>query len=170
MRNILTCAILVASLASFGCGGNEAGAVTNAKNTSTQSAISSSNTETDKVRQEESSTTTIAIQIGQQQFQATLDNTPTTDAFLRKLPLTMDMTELNGNEKYYILDEGLPTQDEAVREIHTGDLMLYNGRYVVLFYKDFSTSYRYTRLGKINSPEGLAQAVGKGDIQISVNR
>ena len=82
----------------------------------------------------------------------------------------MEMTELNGNEKYYRLDEILPSNDISVGEIHKGDLMLYDSRYIVLFYQDFSTGYKYTRLGHIDDPEGLSAAVGQGNISVEISR
>ena len=75
--------------------------------------------------------------------------------------------EDNGNEKYYRLPERLPSSDQNVGTIHTGDLMLYNGNCIVLFYRDFSTSYSYTRLGRVEDPAGLAEALGPGDVPVA---
>ena len=112
---------------------------------------------------------TIQIQIGSQTFQATLEDNPTVEEFLNKLPLEIELEELNGNEKFYRFNERFPTSDSKPKMIHTGDLMLYSGSYFVLFYKDFATSYSYTRLGKIENPADLADAVGSGSIKITIN-
>ena len=45
--------------------------------------------------------------------------------------------------------------------------MLYGSDCVVLFYKDFSISYRYTRLGRIEHPENLEVLMGEGDITVT---
>ena len=45
--------------------------------------------------------------------------------------------------------------------------MLYNGNCIVLFYRDFSTSYSYTRLGRVEDPAGLAEALGPGDAPVA---
>lgn len=107
------------------------------------------------------------IKIGERNFTATLEDNATTRELLNKLPLTINMSELHGNEKYYYFDESLPTNTEGIRNINTGDLMLYGSDCLVLFYDSFSTSYSYTRLGHIDNPEGLANAVGSGNVEVT---
>jgi len=53
--------------------------------------------------------TRLRIRIGSDTFAATLFDNPTAAAFVAQLPLTVAMTELNGNEKYYDFATGLPT-------------------------------------------------------------
>ncbi|MDR3766586.1 MAG: cyclophilin-like fold protein [Butyricicoccus sp.] len=93
-------------------------------------------------------------------------DTPATEVLLDLLPLTLDMQELNGNEKYATLPQALPTDATQPGQIHTGDLMLYGSDCLVLFYEDFPTSYSYTPLGKIDDPQGLAQALGTGNVEV----
>ena len=107
------------------------------------------------------------IKVGAKNFTATLESNNTTKSLLEKLPLTINMSELHGNEKYYYFDESLPTNSERIENINTGDLMLYGSDCLVLFYKSFSTSYSYTRLGHIDNPQGLADAVGNGNITVT---
>lgn len=109
----------------------------------------------------------IEIVIGNETFSATLYDNPTTEAFLEQLPLTLEMSELNGNEKYYYLSNSLPTNVSRSSNIHAGDLMLYGDSCLVLFYETFSTSYSYTPLGQIDEPNSLADAVGNGNIEIT---
>ena len=108
----------------------------------------------------------VEIRVGGKTFLAVLEDNEAARAFSAKLPLKVTMTELNGNEKYYRLPERLPSSDQNVGTIHTGDLMLYNGNCIVLFYRDFSTSYSYTRLGHVENPAGLAEALGPGDVPV----
>ena len=109
---------------------------------------------------------TITIQINGKEFTATLENKRSARAFAERLPLEVDATELNGNEKYFYLDDDLPTDAVRINQIHAGDLMLYESNCVVLFYRDFTTSYSYTRLGKLDNPAGLASTVGDGNVHI----
>ena len=83
------------------------------------------------------------------------------------LPMSLNMQELNGNEKYHYFDRALPTNASRPEGIHTGDLMLYGNNCLVLFYKDFTTSYSYTPLGRLENPTGLAQALGDGSVLIT---
>lgn len=109
----------------------------------------------------------VNIKIGSATFTATLDEGSTAQAFKALLPLTVKMTELNGNEKFFDLPKALPTRASNPGTIQNGDLMLYGSRTLVLFYRTFPTSYSYTRLGRVNDPRGLAAAVGSGNVSIT---
>ena len=108
----------------------------------------------------------IAVQISGKTFPATLEDNPTARAFIERLPLEVDMQELNGNEKYFYLSEDLPSDSVSVKQIHAGDLMLFGSNCLVLFYKDFATSYSYTHLGKIDTPTDLEKVLGKGNVRV----
>ena len=105
----------------------------------------------------------LKITIGTNTFTATVHNNATAKAFKAKLPLTINMTELNGNEKYFDLPNNLRTNASNPSTIQTGDLMLYGSNTLVLFYKTFSTSYNYSRIGRIDNPSGLTDALGSGN-------
>ena len=99
-------------------------------------------------------------------FAAELEKNDTAQAFAALLPMTLSMTELNGNEKYHDLWSDLPHHPERVGQIHAGDLMLFGGNCVVLFYEDFSTPYSYTRIGRVTNPDGLRDAMGRENVRI----
>jgi len=111
---------------------------------------------------------TLVIKIGDKEFTATLLDNLTATAFKAMLPLTINMTELNGNEKYFRLSKNLPTNESNPGTIKSGDLMLYGSNTLVVFYETFSTSYSYTRLGKIDNPSGLMSALGTGNVSVSI--
>ena len=112
----------------------------------------------------------INLVIQGEEFTATLEDNETSRAFVNQLPLTMTMNELNGNEKYYYLDKKLPSQATSVSQIETGDLMLYGDDCLVLFYDTFKTSYRYTRIGKLDQIIQLKELVGNGTIEVSISK
>ena len=111
--------------------------------------------------------TKITLTLGGRTFAATLRDNAAARAFVQLLPLTLDMSELNGNEKYANLPTALPTQAATPGTLRTGDLMLYGSDCVVLFYQTFSSSYSYTTLGALDSTEGLETAVGTGRVQVT---
>ena len=109
----------------------------------------------------------ITIRIGDQAFSATLSDNATAAAFKKLLPLSITMTELNGNEKFARLPGSVPTQALRPSSIRTGDLMLYGSSTLVLFYKSFSTTYSYTKIGQVEDPEGLAVALGSRNVAVT---
>lgn len=94
-----------------------------------------------------------------------LDN-PTTQAFKKLLPLTIDMSDLNDNEKYFYLLTNLPAKSSVGGNIKAGDIMLYGNNCLVLFYEGFHTSYSYTRMGFIEDISGLKEALGTGNVKV----
>lgn len=109
----------------------------------------------------------ITIEAGGQQFRASIYDNETTQVLMERLPMTLNMEELHGNEKFYYLDEELPTKAERIERIRTGDIMLFGSDCLVLFYDDFSTSYSYTRIGHIEDREAFADALGEGTVEVS---
>ena len=109
----------------------------------------------------------ITVTVGERQFTAALSGNETAAAFRAALPASFPMSELNGNEKYFYMDQSLPSAPEAVGRIEAGDLMLYGDGCLVLFYESFSTPYRYTRIGHIADTAGLAEALGPGGVDVA---
>ena len=104
--------------------------------------------------------------VGERRFAITLVDNEATRAFAATLPLTLDMEDLHGNEKKKELHDALPTSESRPGTIRNGDLMLWGSRTVVIFYKTFDSAYSYTRLGRVDDPTGLAQALGRGDVRV----
>lgn len=111
----------------------------------------------------------ISITINGETYIATLEDNDTSREFIKRLPLEIDMSELNGNEKYYYFEEPLPSSSKKVEKINTGDLMLYGSDCFVLFYESFNTTYSYTKIGRIDNPESLKNTVGNGNVVVSIS-
>lgn len=109
----------------------------------------------------------MAVKIDGQKFQVTLYDNETVHALQEQLPMTLHMEELHGNEKFYYLDEGLPTSAEDVGNIQTGDLMLFGSDCLVLFFADFSTTYSYTRIGHVEDAANFASALKSGTVEVT---
>ena len=109
---------------------------------------------------------TMKITILDTTFSADLENNRTVEEFIKLLPMTINMSELNGNEKYYYLDVELPTHTQRVGQINAGDIMLWGNDCIVIFYESFTTSYQYTKIGHINNADNLANLMGSGSVQV----
>jgi hypothetical protein len=107
------------------------------------------------------------IKIGHHIFNANLNSNSSAIKFKALLPLNLNLIELNGNEKYASLPISLPVNHEKVNKIKAGDIMLYGDDTLVIFYKDFSTPYSYTRLGHITDTTALVKALGSGNITVN---
>jgi hypothetical protein len=107
------------------------------------------------------------IAVGSNVFTATLVDNKTTRRLKAMLPLTLNMSDLNANEKYFELSKALPTSASRPGKIHAGDVMLYGSNTLVLFYKTFSTGYSYTRIGKVDDVSGLAEALGSQNVTVT---
>jgi hypothetical protein len=104
--------------------------------------------------------------VGERRFAITLTDNAAARAFAAQLPLTLDMGELNGNEKHAHLPKALPANASRPGTIRNGDLMLYGTDTLVVFYLTFDSSYSYTRLGRVDEPDGLAQALGRRGVRV----
>jgi hypothetical protein len=134
------------------------------------SGASSCNQDDDNINTENTtpmSNGKIKITVNSQTFTATLLDNNSTKAFKEMLPMTVEMTELNRNEKYIRLPENLPANASNPGTIRAGDLMLYGSNTVVIFYEGLNTSYSYTRLGKIDDSTGLRNALGTGNVTVT---
>ena len=110
----------------------------------------------------------IVVSVGGKSFTAKVEDSETGRAFVAKLPLTLSMTELNGNEKY-CYGVSLPTASRYYSTIEAGDLMLYGSNCVVLFY-GAAGGYSYTRIGRLTSTVGLAAALGNGSASVTFDK
>ena len=108
----------------------------------------------------------MTLLIGNYSFDVKLESNETVKKLLELLPLEIEMTELNGNEKYYYLDSTLPANAKSVGKINAGDVMLYGNDCLVIFYESFSSGYSYTKIGHIEDVSELKAALGKGSVSV----
>lgn len=116
---------------------------------------------------EENMVKKMTLQIGNSSFTATLENNPAVDAFVEMMndsPIIIQMNDYAGFEKVGSLGTNLPADDKQTTT-HAGDIVLYNGNQIVIFYG--SNSWSYTRLGKIDDLSGWEDALGSGDITVT---
>lgn len=79
--------------------------------------------------------TTIQVIINGQEFEAELNDNEAAKQFTEMLPLQIDMEDLHDNEKYFYFSDDFDTEDQKLKEIHEGDLLIYDGKCLVLFYR-----------------------------------
>jgi hypothetical protein len=104
--------------------------------------------------------------VGDRRFAITLTDNEAARAFTAQLPLTLDMSELNGNEKHAHLPKALPAHASRQGTLRNGDLMLYGTNTLVVFYLTFNSSYSYTRLGRVDDPAEMPQALGRSGVRV----
>lgn len=88
----------------------------------------------------------------------------------REQPLTIRMSMYGGFEQIGSIGAYLP-QDDVQTTTEAGDIVLYSGNQMVVFYG--SNSWSYTRLGHITdkTPEELTRLLSNGDVTavLSIN-
>ena len=104
------------------------------------------------------------IQIGDASFTATLEDNAAVRELIEMMkdePITIDMNDYSGFEKFGSLGRSLTT-DNHQTTTSAGDIVLYNGNQIVMFYG--SNSWSYTRIGRIDDLSGWKEALGSGGI------
>lgn len=87
---------------------------------------------------------------------------------LREGPVTISMTNYGGFEKVGSLPWSLPASDTRITTT-PGDIMLYTGNSMVIFYGE--NTWSYTRLGKLETtdPEEIREFLGNGSKQVTIS-
>lgn len=149
--------IFTAAMFLMGCG-----------NSQQAEARSSSEQNTENVLGEEKGAVmTMEVQVGDRTFTATLEENAAVDAFvemMERAPVTIEMRDYAGFEKVGSLGQSLPASDRQTTT-QAGDIVLYQGNQIVIFYG--TNSWSYTRLGHIDDLTGWAEALGSGDVTVT---
>ena len=82
--------------------------------------------------------------------------------------LTIEMSMYGGFEQVGSIGQSLPRDDQQTTTT-SGDIVLYSGNQLVVFYG--SNSWAYTRLGHITdqTPEQMKALLGSGDVTITLS-
>ena len=82
-------------------------------------------------------------------------------------PLTIQMSMYGGFEQVGRIGQNLPRND-AQTTTQAGDIVLYSGNQIVIFYG--SNSWAYTRLGHVSdkTAQEMAELLGNGDVTITL--
>ena len=109
----------------------------------------------------------MTVQVGESTFTATLEENAAVDALVEMMEhgsVTIQMSDYAGFEKVGALGSSLPTSNRQTTT-QSGDIVLYQGNQIVLFYG--SNSWSYTRLGTIDDLTGWTEALGGGDVSVT---
>lgn len=113
---------------------------------------------------------TFYVTVGGETFAATFADNAGAQALSELLaegPITIQMSDYAGFEKVGALGQSLPTSNRQTTT-RAGDIMLYQGNQIVLFYG--SNSWSYTPLGRIHDLTGWEAALGSGDVSVTFSR
>ena len=119
------------------------------------------------VKEEETMDRKMIIEIGGNHFTATLEDNKAADTLAEMMqedPVTVQMSDYGGFEKVGDLGTELPTSNRQTTT-RAGDIVLYQGNQIVIFYG--SNSWSYTRLGRIDDLTGWETALGDGDATVT---
>ncbi len=164
MKKILVCLfMLIISVTMFtACGQNN-----NQNNNSNPPGIETPDNNNNEVK----GMNKLKIAVGNKELIALLADNSSTRALkelIKDKPLTINMSDYAGFEKVGSLGTSLPTSNTQITTT-VGDIMLYQGNSLVIFYGN--NSWSYTRLGKIENTtrEGLIAILGTGDVLVTLS-
>lgn len=110
---------------------------------------------------------TFYVTVGGATFSAGFEDNSAAQALAELLAegdITLQMSDYGGFEKVGSLGQSLPTENSQTTT-EAGDIVLYQGNQIVIFYG--SNSWSYTRLGKISDLSGWEEALGNGDVSVT---
>lgn len=116
---------------------------------------------------EENKVANMNVQVGDVVFSATLEENEAVSALVEMMqesPVMIQMSDYSGFEKAGSLGASLPVNNSQTTT-QAGDIVLYNGNQIVIFYG--SNSWSYTRLGHIDDLTGWEDALGSGDVTVT---
>ncbi len=121
--------------------------------------------------EEDNGMRTITMKINDEEVVVKWENNESAEALAELVsdsPLTIDMSMYGGFEQVGALGTDLPSSDINITT-KPGDIMLYTGSNIVVFYG--SNSWAYTRLGHIEnkSADELKEILGSDNVNITLS-
>ena len=109
---------------------------------------------------------TMKLLIGQKEVPVTWEDNASVEALRALCPLTIQMSMYGGFEQVGPIGQSI-VSDDVQTNTNYGDIVLYSGNQVVIFYG--SNSWAYTRLGHVNlSQKEMSDLLSKGDTVITL--
>ena len=106
------------------------------------------------------------LAIGETEVPVTWENNASVADLQKNLPLTIQMSQYGGFEQVGSIGRSIVRDDQEITT-HYGDIVLYAGNQIVIFYD--SNSWAYTRLGHINlSQQEMTELLSKHDVSITI--
>lgn len=109
------------------------------------------------------------VTIGDYCFTATLESNEAVNELVEMMkgaPVLLTLDDYSGFEKVGPLGRKLTRSDKQTTT-RSGDIVLYNGSNIVIFYG--SNSWSYTRLGKIDDLTNWEKALGIGSVTVKLS-
>ena len=108
----------------------------------------------------------MVLKIADSDVPVTWEDNPSVEALREILPLTIRMSMYGGFEQVGNIGQSI-TRDDTQITTTPGDIVLYSGNQIVIFYG--SNSWAYTRLGHVDlSPQELTALLGQGDVTVEI--
>ena len=161
-RILLISFMLILAFALAGCGGSDPASSEEARQTQQTQDQTKAPAEADQ----------LLLEVNDQILEVELEENEAAEA-LAKLAgedgLKLDLTEYGGFEKVGQLPQSLPASDQQI-DTSPGDIVLYQGDQISLFYGE--NSWSYTRLGHMKgvSAGQLQDLLGDGDISVTLKK
>lgn len=125
----------------------------------------------EQLKEKEAKTDMIIIKVNGNTLEVELEDNEATKSLVDKLKngdITINANEYGGFEKIGNLGFNLPRSDTNI-STSEGDLVLYQGNQISLFYN--SNSWSYTKLGKVQNVDSgkLKNILGSGDVTLTLS-
>lgn len=104
--------------------------------------------------------------IGETEVPVTWENNASVEALKELRPVTIQMSMYGGFEQVGPIGQSI-VRNDVQTETSYGDIVLYSGNQIVIFYG--SNSWAYTRLGHVDlSQQEMREMLGSGDVAITL--